>query len=181
MDFSGNPSVSSFQNYGECFKLIKDYNLKTTVHIAETWKDPDLDYILKEIRPERIGHAVCLNKEYQSYLLANQIPIEICPTSNLITKLVSSIDEHPFFEFYGVDRDYPLVICTDDRGMFNTSQTHEQFLIAKTFKLSLQDIYDLNMRTLKFIFDESEATTDFLQKKFEYFKLNNLKENRFIE
>ena len=64
----------------------------------------------------RIGHAVCLNNEQITYLLKNPIPIEICPTSNLVTNCVKNIDEHPFFEFYSKNQFYPLTICTDDCG-----------------------------------------------------------------
>lgn len=167
IDFSGNPLVSSFQNYDGIFKYIKENGLKCTVHIAEFWEDPDLDYILKQIRPDRIGHAVCLNADYQKYLLDKPIAIEICPTSNLLTKLVNSIDEHPFNEFWSVNKSYPLVICTDDRGMFNTSQTREQYLICQAFKLSLQDIHSLNRRCLEFIFDRSSDTQRFLNSKFD--------------
>lgn len=174
IDFSGNPLVSSFQDYDQVFKLIKDYGLKTTVHIAEFWEDPDLDYILKTIRPERIGHAVCLNKHYQKYLLEQPIPIEICPTSNLLTKLVESIDDHPFNEFWSVNEQYPLVICTDDRGMFNTTHSNEQFLICQSFKLTLEQIFALNKRCLDIIFDQSRETKDILEACFNDFKENFL-------
>jgi adenosine deaminase len=151
--------------------LIKDYNLKTTVHIAEVWNDPDLDFILKEVKPERIGHAVCLNKSYQAYLLSeNRIPIEICPSSNLMTRLVDSIDNHPFLDFWGVDREYPLAICTDDRGMFNTSLTREQYLICSSFNFSIEDIFYLNKRAIKFIFDQSDVTLVQLKTKFDSYK-----------
>lgn len=128
-----------------------------------------MDYILKQVRPDRIGHAVCLDADYQKYLLEQPIAIEICPTSNLLTKLVNSIDEHPFNEFWSVNNNYPLVICTDDRGMFNTSQTREQFLICQAFKLSLRDICSLNRRCLEFIFDKSVDTRQFLDLKFDNF------------
>lgn len=170
IDFSGNPEVANFKDYKQVFELTKKYKLKITVHTAETWNDPDLDYIIKSVQPDRIGHAVCLSKEYQQYLLANPIPIEICPSSNLMTKLVSSLEDHPFNEFWAINRKYPLVICTDDRGMFDTSLTREQLLICNTFKLSIQDIFYLNKRVLRFIFDKSANTLSRLETKFQEFK-----------
>ncbi len=166
IDFSGNPEVGSFKDYRQIFQLIKEYNLKTTVHTAEIWNDPDLEFILKEVKPERIGHAVCLDKSHQSYLLNEyRIPIEICPSSNLMTRLVDSIENHPFADFWGVDRQYPLTICTDDRGMFNTSLTREQYLICSSFNLSIKDIFYLNKQALKFIFDQSDYTIKHLNLK----------------
>ena len=76
-----------------------------------------LNFVLKKKIFKRIGHAVCLTKEQIEYLLNNPIPIEICPTSNLVTKCVKSIEEHPFYEFYKQNQSYPLILCTDDCGM----------------------------------------------------------------
>lgn len=100
IDFSGNPKVGSFKEFQTVFEKIRQYNLKLTIHTAEMWEDQDVDFVIKEVRPDRIGHAVCLTKEQIEYLLENPIPIEICPTSNLTTKIVDSIDKHPFYEFY---------------------------------------------------------------------------------
>ena len=129
-----------------------------------------MDYILKEIRPERIGHAVCLNSDYQKYLFENPLPIEICPTSNLHTLLVKSIDAHPFYEFWSTNKSYPLIICTDDRGMFNTSQTREHHLISQSFKLTLQDLLSLNKQCLDVIFDQTLETRRFLENRFDEIK-----------
>jgi adenosine deaminase len=170
IDFSGNPQVSTFRELKPIFDLVRQYNLKMTVHIAEHWEDSDLEFILKEIRPERIGHAVCLSKEWIDYLIEKQsIPIEICPTSNLITKIVDMIENHPFYEFYKVKQDYPLVICTDDFGVFRTSLTNEYFLIANAFKLSQNEMFLISKQSIQFIFDRSESTFHRLNKKFDSF------------
>lgn len=170
VDFSGNPKVSTFKDMRLLFDQIKEYKLKTTVHIAEHWEDPDLEFILKEIKPDRIGHSVCLTPEWLSYLLNNPIPIEICPTSNLITKCVDRLEDHVFGEFYKKGSSYPLCICTDDRGIFKTSLTNEYSMIQATFGLNQDDLLELNRGSLKFIFDQSEETRHRLTEQFKCFK-----------
>jgi adenosine deaminase len=169
IDFSGNPKIKTFREMKEIFERASGYNLPVTVHIAEHWEDPDLDFILKEIRPGRIGHAVCLTPEWIEYLLKNPLPIEICPTSNLITKCVDSIEQHPFYEFYKVDKSYPLTICTDDFGVFRTSLSREYVLISETFKLSGDEMFELSRKSLGYIFDKTENVANRLQQKFDQY------------
>jgi adenosine deaminase len=174
IDFSGNPKVKTFREMKPIFELAARYNLKVTVHIAEHWEDPDLEFILKEVRPGRIGHAVCLTPEWIEFLLENPLPIEICPTSNLITRCVDSIEQHPFYEFYKVDKSYPLTICTDDFGVFRTSLTNEYALIADAFNLSLNEMYELSRKSIGHIFDKSERVVDLLNRSFDQFSKFNL-------
>ncbi|CAF1053690.1 unnamed protein product [Brachionus calyciflorus] len=173
IDFSGNPHVDSFQNYESLFQLCDSYELKTTVHIAEIWEDKDVDFILKKIRPDRIGHSVCLTKEQIDYLIRNPIPIEICPTSNLVTKCVDVIENHPFYEFYTKKDTYPLVICTDDFGIFDTSLSREYSLISTAFNLSFKEMFDLSRRSIKCIFDQSNELVSFLEMVFNEFEKKN--------
>ncbi|RNA41130.1 adenosine deaminase [Brachionus plicatilis] len=150
IDFSGNPHVNSFQDFEQIFNICKENGLKTTVHIAEIWNDRDKDFILKKIRPDRIGHSVCLDQEEVEYLIQNPIPIEICPTSNLVTKCVHQIDKHPFFDFYSKNKNYPLTICTDDCGIFDITLSKEYELISEAFKLSHEQMFYLSKTKMNF-------------------------------
>lgn len=173
IDFSGNPNVNSFKDFEQVFDLCKENKLKTTVHIAEIWEDKDKDFIFKKIRPDRIGHSVCLNQDEIDFLISNPIPIEICPTSNLVTKCVHQIDKHPFFNFYSKNREYPLIICTDDCGIFDITLSKEYQMISDAFKLSYEEIFELSKNCIKSVFDQSTDTINFLVKIFHDFKLNN--------
>lgn len=172
VDFSGNPKVSSFKELSGLFDLAKNYGLKLTVHIAEFWEDPDIDFILREVRPDRIGHSVCLTKEQINYLLENPIPIEICPTSNLITKCVDFIENHIFYEFYRLNKEYPMVICTDDFGIFDICLSDEYSLISNAFRLRIEDMFELSKKSVNFIFDRTESTLNILRNKFDKFRID---------
>ncbi len=167
--------MNSLQNSECLFELCRKYGLKSSVHIAETWKDTDVDYILKKIRPNRLGHSVCLSSDQIEYLLDNPIPIEICPSSNLMTQCVDQIDNHIFFEFYTKSNsNYPLTICTDDLGILNTTLSKEYHLIAKTFGLSLADMLNLSQKSIDSIFDQTDETRTFLREKFQKYKSENI-------
>lgn len=66
------------------------------MHCGEVHNDPELLEVIA-FRPERLGHAVLLGEEVRQALLAldPRIPIEVCPTSNLLTMTLSHHGEHP--------------------------------------------------------------------------------------
>lgn len=170
VDFSGNPQVLSFREYDAIFKRLKEMSVLFTIHIGEIPNDPDLEYVLKDIRPHRVGHCVCLDDKDKKYLFANPIPIEICPTSNLKTKCVESLDRHPFGDFYAFDQNYPLCICTDDPGVFDTHLTNEAYLLSTSHGLNARQIFDLYKNAVNIIFDKSETTKTKLSAKFAQFE-----------
>ena len=172
VDFSGNPNAGSLrEKFLPCLNLVREYGLPSTIHIGEMWNDDaDLEFVMSEFRPERIGHAVCLSESQIARLIERPIPIEICPTSNLTTRIVPAIEEHRFGDFYCAKPDYPMVVCTDDCGLFDTSLTRENLLIAQAFKLSLRDVFELNKRSTGLVFDKSSRVRDHLTAKFDRFE-----------
>lgn len=70
------------------------------------------------------------------------VPIEICPTSNLITLGHDSYDDHPFLSQW-LAVDYPISINTDDRGIFNTSLTLELLRVKDDLGVGLADLVQI--------------------------------------
>lgn len=78
------------------FELARRGGMKVTVHCGEVPDGPDFLAVIA-FRPERLGHAVVLSEEVREALLSEmpRIPIEVCPTSNLLTLALSDHSEHP--------------------------------------------------------------------------------------
>lgn len=70
--------------------------MKLSAHCGEVSNDDEFMTVL-DFRPERLGHAVVLGEEVRDALLSltPRIPIEVCPTSNLLTLALSHHGEHP--------------------------------------------------------------------------------------
>lgn len=186
IDFSGNPTVSSFRAFEHHFVRARALGLRSTVHIGEKEGDEDdLDAVLFGFRPQRIGHVVCLLERHTAELLARPVPIEICPTSNVKTRIVRSLEHHPFGTWRAgaaarnnnADGDstsqaaaestesateavqsassssrYPLVICTDDSGVFNITLSSEVLRLAEAFHMDRDDILQLETDALEHAF-----------------------------
>jgi hypothetical protein len=185
VDFSGNPTVSSFRAFEHHFLRARSLGLKSSVHVGEKVGDgDDLDAVLLRFRPERIGHVVCLEERHTAALLERPIPIEICPTSNVMTRIVRSLEHHPFGTWRaaagarnnnandnggdgnnagsegGADPadpttasppppPYPLIICTDDSGVFNVTLSSEIHRLAVAFHMDRGDIVQLEAGALE--------------------------------
>mmetsp|Transcript_29094 Transcript_29094/g.47017 ORF Transcript_29094/g.47017 Transcript_29094/m.47017 type:complete len:134 (+) Transcript_29094:738-1139(+) len=117
-------------------------------------------------KPDRIGHANCLNDEVLHALMNAQVPLEVCPTSNVMTESVSSYENHHFRDFWLAK--YPLAICTDDKGVFKTSLSREYAIMATVHNLNKGDLKLLSVNPLEFIF-ASDSTKELLREDFQTF------------
>ena len=118
--------------YKETFKKVKDEGINITIHAGE---GDNVDSISDALQngAKRIGHGVRIiedidivnNKlgETATYIVDNQIPLEICITSNIHTNMYERYDKHPVVELikYG----FNVSINTDNRLMSNTDINNE--------------------------------------------------------
>lgn len=168
LDFSGDPNVKSFEKFRPIFDLAKQISLPTTIHIGEL---PD-DECLKEndkiidFHPNRLGHFNFRTVEQENRVIREKIPLEICPSSNMLTMNLSDLSQHHFNIFYAQRN--PLSICTDDSGLMNCSLSSEVFNVGQTFGLSKNDIYQSLIRTCELIFDQNQI--DACRKHFQTFR-----------
>jgi adenosine deaminase len=127
--FGGNPFDHPFAMFRGAFDRAREHGLGVTVHCGETDNEEDTSAIF-DFRPDRVGHCCCLSEANDKRLQSLDIPIEVCMTSNLVTKNVDHIAEHPIQRW--LRRDQRLCICTDDKGVFNNSLAKEYDLV-RTF------------------------------------------------
>lgn len=154
LDWCGNPNGGVFNYFLPAFQKGRQLGLKCTIHFGEIDEPENVIDIIR-FRPERVGHATVLSSEAVDLLLENPIPIEICFTSNLLCKTVQQADLHHFGSFNNAG--YPLVICTDDKGVFDSTLSQEYYKIATAFSLNKEQIQSLAKNAIHSIFDTEET------------------------
>ncbi|THU92303.1 adenosine deaminase-like protein [Dendrothele bispora CBS 962.96] len=130
VDLCGDPLAGDMysQSVAKCFEEARNAGLKVTLHIAETMDNPAQENIqLLSYKPNRLGHATFLNDEANAIVLQEKIAIEICLSSNLLCKTVSTLDAHHIR--YYLKNDHPVAICTDDILPFRNSLLGEYALL----------------------------------------------------
>ncbi|MGV9212556.1 adenosine deaminase [Micromonospora sp. RB23] len=113
------------------FDQARAAGLRSAPHAGETTGPQTVWDALRELGAERIGHGISAaqDPELLTYLAERQIGMEICPTSNVRTRAVASLDEHPLPRL--VEAGLLVTINSDDPPMFGTTLNDEYAVAAR--------------------------------------------------
>ncbi len=105
---------------------------------------------------ERIGHGINAihDPELVRYLAEKQIPLEICPTSNVRTRSVPSLAAHPLPALAAAG--VPFSIGSDDPPMFSTTLTTEYAVAAELLGLDRAGVAELARSSVRQSFADDE-------------------------
>jgi aminodeoxyfutalosine deaminase len=109
--------------------------LHSVPHAGETTGPQTVWDALNELGAERIGHGTTSVQDPRllAYLAEHRIPLEVCPTSNIATRAVARLDEHPIREM--VAAGVLVTINSDDPPMFGTDLNNEYAVAARLLEL----------------------------------------------
>ncbi|RNG02287.1 adenosine deaminase [Streptomyces botrytidirepellens] len=109
--------------------------LHSVPHAGETTGPQTIWDALTELRAERIGHGTSAVQDPKllAHLAEHRIPLEVCPTSNIATRAVATLDEHPIKQM--VEAGVLVTINSDDPPMFGTDLNTEYTVAARLLGL----------------------------------------------
>lgn len=108
--------------------------LGLTVHAGETGNLEELRYVVRHIKPERIGHGLVAvkDKKLMADIAKQNIVLELCPTSNLRNSVIKDVGGLHTIIRTLVDNGVRFTINTDGPEMYRTSVLkEEEFLLSK--------------------------------------------------
>lgn len=151
-DLAGAERDNPAKRFREAFYLVRHANLNVTVHAGEAYGPESIHQALHWAGAHRIGHGVRLGEDPDlvEYVRDHRIPLEMCPTSNVQTGAVASIDLHPIREYF--DRGLRVTVNTDNRLMSNTTLTDELALCSEYLRFDLDEIKKLILNGFKSAF-----------------------------
>lgn len=148
IDIGGREYASPTRNFASVYRRANEMGLHLTAHAGEACGPESIWDAVKYLGVERIGHGVTARQDptLVQHLLKKNISIEMCPVSNLKTKVVEDIRNHPVREFF--DKGLNVTVNTDDPTMFGTGMNNEYqtlhdelgFTLPELFRLSLNGI-----------------------------------------
>ncbi|KKW11582.1 MAG: Adenosine deaminase [Parcubacteria group bacterium GW2011_GWA2_49_9] len=123
----------SMEDHAPLLSRARKAGLGLTVHAGETGNVEELRYVVRHIRPERIGHglAAVRDTKLMKDMVKQGIVLELCPTSNLRNSVVKDVEELRTIIRTFVDNGVKFTINTDGPEMYKTSVLkEEEFLLA---------------------------------------------------
>jgi len=118
----GNPCIA----YKGVFEAAREAGLHTVAHAGEEVGPESIRDAILELGAERIGHGTSAIQDpaVMDLLIERAIPLEICPTSNIVTgKYVRLYKQHPIKEF--LKRGILATLNTDDPVLFDVELNEE--------------------------------------------------------
>jgi adenosine deaminase len=155
----------------DAFEYLQRENAHFTIHAGEGFGLPSIWQAIQWCGADRLGHGVRIIDDVTvdssgtatlgrlaAYVRDKRIPLEMCPTSNVMTGAAKSIEDHPIGLLRALS--FRVTINTDNRLMSGTSMTREFVQLAEAFGYDLRDFqwFTLNAMKSAFIpFDERLA------------------------
>jgi adenosine deaminase len=152
IDLAGQEEGYSCEPFAAIFRLAKDLGLYTTVHAGEWVGAESVRAALDILHADRIGHGVRAldDPELLARLVEQQIPLEVCPTTNVHSGVVETFSVHPLPHLLSAG--VMVTVNTDDPLISNVTLTDELRYSVSTFGLSWAQIQQLMLNAARAAF-----------------------------
>jgi adenosine deaminase len=131
------------------YESARRHGLQTSAHAGEAAGAESIWDAIRSLKVDRIGHGTRALEDDNlvRFLIQEKIPVEMCPISNLRTKVTSSIKAHPIRQFF--DRGMLVSVNTDDPKMFNNTLVDEFDLLMTEHQFTQEEVRRLIMNAIQ--------------------------------
>ncbi len=135
--------------FGEVYQEARRLGFHTSAHAGEAAGAESIWGAIRSLRVDRIGHGTRAEEDESllDYLAERQIPLEMCPLSNLRTGIVASLVNHPIRRY--LTRGIIVTVSTDDPKMFGNSLTEEFLSLEEELDFSRDEIRTLILQSIR--------------------------------
>jgi adenosine deaminase len=140
-----------YTQIAEHIDAAREAGLGVTVHVGEEGGEhgvQELAEVIESLRPDRIGHGILAARDpaLMAAIRSADITLEICPTSNLLTKALANENEvrETFRTF--IEHGVPFTVATDGPEMMRTHLRDEFELLLRIGALDKSEVRAANER-----------------------------------
>jgi adenosine deaminase len=154
VDIAGPRPSPGRYHYSEIEPMVdaaREAGLGVTIHVGEEGGDvgrAEIGEVVERLRPERIGHGILAagDPELERALRELGVVLEVCPTSNLLTKALPDEDAVRTTIRRFVEAGVRFTIATDGPEMMRTHLRDEFELLLRIGALSEEELREANVR-----------------------------------
>jgi len=156
IDIGGREYSAPAKSFEEVYRKAREMGLHPTAHAGEACGPRSIWEAVDVLGVERIGHGVSAREDMAllEHLKRRKISIETCPVSNLKTKVVNDIREHPVRLFF--DKCLNVTVNSDDPTMFETNMNNEYSVLHNELGFTLLDLFHLSLNGIDSSFLSNE-------------------------
>jgi aminodeoxyfutalosine deaminase len=141
------------------FEAARAAGLHSVPHAGETTGPQTVWDSLTLLQAERIGHGTSSAQDpaLLRHLAETGIPLEVCPSSNIATRAVRTLDEHPIRAFR--DAGVTVTVNSDDPPMFGTTLNREYAVAGELLGLDEDGLAELARTAVRASFAPEDVRT----------------------
>ena len=146
VDLAGAEALFPNENFVDVIEYARSLSLPMTLHAGEALGADSVASAI-ELGADRIGHGVrsIENPQILKSLAEKKIPLELCPTSNLNTRVFDELSEYPIRTF--LNAGIVITVNTDNTSVSSTSLANEYQKLADTFSLTEDELQALALNS----------------------------------
>jgi adenosine deaminase len=152
--------------FTDAYALAREAGLHSVPHAGEVEGPESVWSAIRALHAERLGHGVRSIEDpaLVDYLRERQIPLEVCPTSNLCLGVYPAYEQHPIRRLW--EQGLYVTVNSDDPPMFNTDLVREYQVLADRLDFAVAELEQLSLNALRASFlpaaQKAELEQDFL-------------------
>ena len=153
------------------YAMARDHGLRLTIHAGEALGPKSVWDAVRVLGAERIGHGVrsVEDSSLVAHLAERQIPLEVCPTSNVRTGVYRDYAHHSLPSLHNAG--IPISLNTDDPTFFRTTLPDE-CLHARDMGISEADIVGMLANGFRHAFMAEDRKQVLLEQFYSYCRLH---------
>lgn len=138
-DLAGPESGFPPQKHVEAFREIRLKSISVTIHAGEAWGADSVQQALA-CSANRIGHGTRIVEDERvlNEVIDRRIPLECCVSSNVQTKAVKNLKDHPIKTLF--EKGTIVVPCTDNPTVSGVTLSGEYYMLQEEFGFSVGQI-----------------------------------------
>lgn len=164
VDLAGDESSHPAERFRGTFAIARDAGIPITIHAGEAAGPFSIREAVEGLGAIRVGHGVRLREdpELLEWIRERQIPLEMCPTSNIQTKAIAEWDDYPLRSY--CEGGLYVTVNTDNPTVSDTDMTRECEALVSRFGFTLSELSDLMRNALNAAFAEPAVKASLLQR-----------------
>lgn len=146
LGLAGTESAAPSRDYPMLRTAADRLGLGLVVHAGETGPAAEVTEALDVLRADRIGHGVAVAEDAAvlDRVVDDAVPLEVCPTSNVVLGVVENHAAHPLPALWQAGAQ--VTISSDDPPFFGTSLVEELRHAERLLRLGRDDLAHLQAR-----------------------------------